>query len=164
MPAGATAAIVNLTATEGSGAGFVAAFPCGSTPLVSSLNFAAGQNVANAAIVKLAADGTLCLRSNAAVQAIVDITGYLTSTTAIVPVDPVRVGDTREDAVPVCNLGVVQAGASWQWIDLATGCLRRRLPDASGVAGHELRRHLVRLLHRGDRGQPRRSTSSIGTA
>ena len=123
VAAGATAAIVNLTATEGSGAGFVAAFPCGSTPLVSSLNFAAGQNVANAAIVKLAPDGTLCLRSNAAVQAIVDVTGYLTSATAIVPVDPVRVGDTREDAAPVCNLGIVQAGASWQWIDLATGAL-----------------------------------------
>jgi hypothetical protein len=123
VPAGATAAIVNLTATEGTGAGFVAAFPCGSTPLVSSLNFAAGQNIANAAIVKLAPDGTMCLRSNAAVQAVVDIAGYLMSATAIVPVDPVRVADTREDAAPVCNLGVVQVGSGWQWIDLGTGVL-----------------------------------------
>ena len=123
VPPGATAAIVNLTATEGTGAGFVAAFPCGSTPLVSSLNFAAGQNIANAAIVKLAPDGTMCLRSNAAVQAVVDIAGYLTSATAIVPVDPVRVADTREDAAPVCNLGIVQVGSGWQWIDLANGAV-----------------------------------------
>ncbi len=124
VPFGATGAILNLTATEGSGTGYVAAFPCGGEPpLVSSLNFGAGQNVANAAIVKLAPDGSFCLRSNSPVHAIVDIAGYLTSTAAFVPLVPERIGDTREDAQPLCNLGIVETEGRWQWIDLATGAL-----------------------------------------
>lgn len=122
VPSGATAAIVNLTATEGTAAGYVSAYPCGgSPPLVSSLNFGVAQSIANAAFVKLAPDGTLCLRSNVPVHGIVDISGYLSSADALVPVDPVRVADTREEAAPLCDLGVVQVGTGWQWYDLATG-------------------------------------------
>ena len=54
VPIDASAAIVNLTATNGTEAGYAAAFPCGgAVPAVSNLNFTAGANVANLAIVEL---------------------------------------------------------------------------------------------------------------
>ena len=131
VPASASAALVNLTATEGTGAGFAAAFPCGvGVPLVSNLNFAVGQNVANAAIVKLAADGTMCLNSNLSVDMVVDVTGYVTGTGALVPITPSRLLDTREGVEPACGFGVRRLGLGEsptpgvELYDLATGASR----------------------------------------
>lgn len=107
VPAGVSAVLVNLTATEGTGGGFAAAFPCGvGVPLVSNLNFARNQNVANAALVKLAPDGTMCLRANLPVHLVVDVTGYVTGSSALVPITPTRLIDTREGLEPPCGLGI----------------------------------------------------------
>ncbi|MFN8022829.1 MAG: hypothetical protein U0Q03_14985 [Acidimicrobiales bacterium] len=107
VPAGAAAVLVNLTATEGTGGGYAAAFPCGvGVPLVSNLNFARGQNVANAALVKLAPDGTMCLRANLPVHLVVDVTGYVTGPTALVPITPTRLIDSRDEVAPRCGLGI----------------------------------------------------------
>jgi hypothetical protein len=107
VPAGATAAIVNLTATNGIDAGYAAAFPCGGTvPLVSNLNFTRGANVANLAIVRLAADGTMCLTANRSVDVIVDVLGYLGGTTDLVAVEPSRLFDSREGIEPKCGIAL----------------------------------------------------------
>lgn len=107
VPAGATAALVNLTATEAADAGFAAAFPCGvGVPLVSNLNYGRGQNVANAAVVKLAADGTMCLTANKVMHAVVDVAGYVTGASALVPVTPRRLLDSREGVEPRCQQGI----------------------------------------------------------
>ena len=95
VPADATAAIVNLTATGGSATGYAAAFPCGgAVPTVSNLNFTAGANVANLAIVKLAGDGTMCLTANRAVDVVVDVLGYTGGQAAFVPLVPARLYDS----------------------------------------------------------------------
>lgn len=123
VPAGALAAIVNLTATESTLAGYVTAWPCDQPrPLASNLNFLAGQNVANFALVHLAADGSLCLASNTAVHGIVDIAGYVTSSAAYVPLSPSRIADTRDDADAICDLGVTEiANGARSWVSVATG-------------------------------------------
>ena len=133
VPAGASAALVNLTATNGVAPGWLAAYPCDTAPPeVSNLNFNKNQNVANAAVVKLAADGTFCVRANQAVDLVVDVTGYTTGTQWIVPLPPKRVHDTRNDATPECNLAVVKHGdGSRSWVDLSTGAIRNPLPIAS---------------------------------
>ena len=83
VPAGAQAAIVNLTVAGGSGAaGFVTAYACGSPlPLASNLNFGAGDVVANAAVVPVAADGSLCLHASTPTNLVVDVAGAVTPTT-----------------------------------------------------------------------------------
>jgi hypothetical protein len=74
---GVGAVSLNLTATNPDAAGFVTAFPCGTTPpFVSNLNFRAGQTVANAALATLSADGKLCFFSNVPTDIIADINGW----------------------------------------------------------------------------------------
>ena len=120
VPEDATAAIVNLTATGAAATGYAAAFPCsGAVPLVSNLNFTAGANVANLAIVKLG-DGSLCLTANRAVDIVVDILGYTEGDSALVPITPSRLYDSRLGVGPQCNIAIRPAGSWVEMVDLAT--------------------------------------------
>lgn len=122
VPAGATAALVNLTATQGSAAGWVAAYPCDvAPPEVSNLNFGAKTDVANAAVVKLAADGSFCVRANQPVDLIVDLVGFTTGSTAVMPLPPSRLYDSRDSAVATCNVGVGRAFEGFEILNLASG-------------------------------------------
>ena len=77
IPAGSTSAVVNLTATGATAAGFVAAYPCDqATPTVSNLNFDGGAAVANLATVRLSSTGTLCLTASARTHLIADVAGW----------------------------------------------------------------------------------------
>ena len=77
VSAGASTVVVNVTVTEPEAAGFVTVYPCGiDPPLASNLNFAGGQTVANAAIVKVGAGGTICLFNSQPTHLIVDVAGY----------------------------------------------------------------------------------------
>jgi len=107
VPAGATAVIANLTATEATAAGWMSAFPCGPVPPVSNVNYSAGQNIANHAYVPIV-NGRFCLVSNQQTHAVVDIAGYVTGAAAFVPMTPERLYDSREQAKVKCNLGVSQ--------------------------------------------------------
>lgn len=137
VPSTALAAIVNLTATESTMPGFVTAWPCDAPrPLASNLNYFPGQNVANFAIVRLAADGSLCLASNAPVHAIVDVAGYVTSSSALVPLTPSRIADTRDDADDTCELGVTEpTNGVRSWVDLRTGSLGASIAGAPSALG-----------------------------
>jgi len=80
VPAGATSAVVNLTATATSAAGYVAAYPCDQArPSVSNLNFDGGTSAANLASVRLSATGTLCLSANVGTHLVADIAGWYTN-------------------------------------------------------------------------------------
>jgi RHS repeat-associated protein len=83
IPASANAVAGNVTAVDPSGAGHLTAFPGdGTLPLVSTLNFGAGQSRANNAVLSLAADGsgTLALRpfivGGGHVDVVLDVSGY----------------------------------------------------------------------------------------
>ncbi len=92
-----SAAGLNITVTAPAGDGWVQAYPCGTTPpIASTVNFRAGQTVANAAFVKLGSDGRVCLRSLSATHLVVDRTASLGPASGYyVPADPRRLSDTR---------------------------------------------------------------------
>ncbi|MEV4615740.1 PKD domain-containing protein [Kitasatospora sp. NPDC049258] len=82
VPAGGrvTAVLLNLTATQASADTHVTAFPGSTAPTASNLNVRAGQDVANAVLVPVAADGTVALSNhNGQVQLIADVQGYYTT-------------------------------------------------------------------------------------
>lgn len=77
MPsAGVSAVVLNITAVLPDRNGYVIAFPCGDRPLSSNLNFAADDVVANAVIAPVGPDGTVCFYSNAALDLVVDASGW----------------------------------------------------------------------------------------
>ena len=79
VPAGALAAVFNLTVTSPKSFGFATAYPAGSArPNASNLNFATGQTVPNLVSVPIGADGkvTLFNRSSGSAQLIADLAGY----------------------------------------------------------------------------------------
>jgi hypothetical protein len=78
VPAGATAASINLTATAPTGAGFLTADSTASGG-TSTANFSPGQTVANLVVTRLASNGTMTIvnRSYGTVHVVADVEGYL---------------------------------------------------------------------------------------
>jgi hypothetical protein len=73
----ASAAILNVTVTEPVTAGFVTVYPCGlARPTASSVNFVAGQTVANAVVATVGGGGKVCLFTSTATHLVVDVNGY----------------------------------------------------------------------------------------
>ena len=73
------AAIVNLTAVEPTGRGFMTLYPCGSTvPTVSNLNVVAGAIVANRAVVSTGGSNQFCVFSNVDTDVVIDVEGLIT--------------------------------------------------------------------------------------
>jgi hypothetical protein len=73
---GVDAAIINLTAINPEGRGFATSYACGTRPLASSLNYAAGQVVANELIAKLSPTGTICIFTLDTAHFVIDAVGY----------------------------------------------------------------------------------------
>jgi hypothetical protein len=102
IPAGSTAAVVNLTAANGVRPGYMTAFPCGQpAPNASNVNFFASEARAVGAIVGLGLGSTLCVIADTTVHVIVDVTGFYAPAPAFGPtavVEPTagrRVVDSR---------------------------------------------------------------------
>lgn len=100
---GVSAVLVTLTATGATAEGFLTAVPApGLQPTTSNINFAAGQTVANAAVVPLGPDGRISISNGGSdeVQVIADVSGYFlagpaTTTGAFSPIGADRLVDTR---------------------------------------------------------------------
>ncbi|MEP7113015.1 MAG: hypothetical protein ABI862_07105 [Ilumatobacteraceae bacterium] len=97
IPADATAVSLNLTVTNPRSPGFLTAYPCDEDrPLASNVNFTSDNTVAGAAIVPLAADGSVCVYTNADTHLIVDVMGSFSGADAYIRAGPKRLTDTRE--------------------------------------------------------------------
>jgi hypothetical protein len=107
-PASVSALVVNVTATQTSGLGFVQALPAGRDQDIgrtSTLNLTDGATSANTVIVPVTASGVALyaeLGPGGSTHLIADVTGYITSTVApesdrgrFVPVRPGRAFDSR---------------------------------------------------------------------
>ena len=101
IPADAGAVVLNVTAVGYASNGWLTLFPSGQpVPATSTVNFDSDQYaIANNAIVKIGSGGYVCVNAgNAAAHAILDATGYVTSTglsqVAMLP-SPQRLADTR---------------------------------------------------------------------
>jgi hypothetical protein len=105
---------VNITVTQPKAVGYIAAFPTGSAPYSSTLNFLPNQTVPNAAIVSIGAGGSITMKNASAGTShlIVDVTGYYRTATSkvpgvYVPQTPVRVADSRVTGVVGPNADLV---------------------------------------------------------
>ena len=118
---GVTAVALNVTALAAEPGGYLTLYPDGTTtPSTSNLNYGNGAIVQNLAAVKVGSDGKIALRnsSSGTVQLIADLTGYYTTAGghAFVPVDPVRVLDTRNGTGQQSSHGIPAApmsNATW---------------------------------------------------
>ncbi|GIF74285.1 right-handed parallel beta-helix repeat-containing protein [Asanoa siamensis] len=105
LPAGTTAAVVNLTATSPTNTGLFTAFPPGAAvPTASNLNFVSGQTVNNMVIAPVV-DGKVAFAhtGKGTVQLIVDLAGWFApgAGDAYLPTSPTRLLDTRSTSTPV---------------------------------------------------------------
>ena len=109
-PSGATAVVLNLTATTAAGGGYVTVWPCNQPrPTASSLNMErVGQTVANLVVSGIAPDGTVCVFTNVATNLIVDVQGWFVGSD-YTAMNPTRLMDTRKPALS--PTGAVKSGA-----------------------------------------------------
>ncbi|MBR7826120.1 right-handed parallel beta-helix repeat-containing protein [Actinospica sp. MGRD01-02] len=137
VPDGAAAVALTVTATNIAGGGFVVAYPDGTTePNASNLNFGKGQTVANTVIVKLGTDGAVVLKNNGTgtLDLIADLQGFYAVTgSGLVPVNDVRVLDTRSSKTTIPAGGTVKVNlGSYTGITTAALNLTVTNPKAGG--------------------------------
>ncbi|GIF70296.1 hypothetical protein Ais01nite_83310 [Asanoa ishikariensis] len=105
VPAGTTAAVLNLTATKPTTSGHITVFPPGATlPTTSNVNFVTGQTVNNMVIAPVV-NGKVAFGfgGSGTVHLLADLTGWFGpgGTDAYLPTAPTRILDTRTTATPV---------------------------------------------------------------
>jgi hypothetical protein len=107
--AGVGAVSLTVTVTDPVAAGYLTVYACGQRELVSSLNFVAGQTVANTVIAPLSANGSVCVFSSAATDVLADINGWFAAGHGFTPIGPVRAFDTRAGQSPQALRSVPKA-------------------------------------------------------
>ena len=96
IPAGAAAAMVNLTVVSPGGAGYATIFPCTPTPPERvNINYTSGAVVANSVTATLDANGDACIFTLAAADLLIDSNGFVPSDSGIGTLTPARLLDTR---------------------------------------------------------------------
>lgn len=119
MPAGASAVVLNVTATDTTSFGYLTVYPGpGSPPGSSNLNWAPGQTVPNRVTVALAPGGTVSIYNfSGSADVVVDLNGYYTGPaqaggTVFHPMTPLRAYDTRTSGTPAGSapVDVILAG------------------------------------------------------
>jgi len=110
---GAVSAVsLNVTATGTSASkygGYVTAYPCGTRPNASNLNFVSNQTIPNAVIVPVSATGTVCFYVYGQADLIADVNGWFAGGSGFNSLTPVRVFDTRSGSggVPIAKVGAL---------------------------------------------------------
>jgi autotransporter family porin len=98
--AGAAAVALNVTVTQPQADGYVVAYPCGgAVPATSTVNFRAGEDVANLTVVA-PASGNVCFLSSVPTHLLVDSFGWVPSGGGLIAQPPGRLLDTRQSNWP----------------------------------------------------------------
>ncbi|MEU9250663.1 hypothetical protein AB0D66_02270 [Streptomyces sp. NPDC048270] len=118
VPQGVKAVALNVTVTGPKEAGHLIVHPSGGRiPLASSVNFTAGQTVANAVIVPVGPDGSISIRNNAwaGTDVVVDVVGYYSpeSKGAFMALSPMRWLDTRDPEGTISEISGAIAGRDY---------------------------------------------------
>ncbi|KGN37049.1 DUF1524 domain-containing protein [Knoellia subterranea] len=111
VPAGASAVVLNVTATQTAGGGWLQVMPAdgrASAGAYSNLNLMrVGQTAAGLATVPLAANGAASIYTSVATHLLADVAGYYTGASEeasgrglFVPISPTRIKDTRSGMKP----------------------------------------------------------------
>ncbi len=102
VPTDAAAVMLNVTAVQPDGPGYLTVYPCGAPrPLASNVNFKTGDVVPNAVLAKIGEQGSVCVYTNAAVDLIVDINGYVPAGGSLGSVVPAWALDSRPGGATV---------------------------------------------------------------
>lgn len=91
---------LNVTVTNPVDAGYLTVYSCATRELVSSVNFVAGQTVANAVLAAVSAAGTVCFFASVTTDIVVDINGWVKAGSDFTGLNPRRVLDTRAGQSP----------------------------------------------------------------
>jgi uncharacterized delta-60 repeat protein len=128
---GATAVVVNVTAVQPTGAGYLTIWPDGTRPTVSNLNVPqAGQTIAGHATVRLGADGAIRVAPSTSTHLLVDVVGWFTGPGAATSIAGLFVG-TRPTRVIDSRGGWTTVGGAGNPDPVATGVpVPRRGADA----------------------------------
>jgi dienelactone hydrolase len=147
MPAAATTASLNVTATDATSNGFLTVYPCGgSAPTASNVNVVVGQTVPNAVVTKLGPRGTVCVYASAPMHVVIDLQGWFDGATATLGVPITPPAWERHDAGVGTRLGYMaylppgyasNPGRTWPTIVFLHG---------SGEAGAGTGADLARML------------------
>jgi hypothetical protein len=76
VPVTANAVLINFTITAPRAAGYGTAWPSGAWPGTSSINFAAGQDIAATTVVGCGPSATITIQSNTVTDFLIDVIGY----------------------------------------------------------------------------------------
>ena len=131
VPSDATAVALNVTVTDTTAASYLSVYPSGgSRPVVSNLNWVAGETVPNLVIVPVGAGGQVTFYNHSGqTNVLVDLEGYFAPETSgsaagsYVPLVPARITDTRAGS------GFPNAGSTL----VAGGSLNVQVTGAGGV-------------------------------
>jgi hypothetical protein len=139
VPAGATAALVNVAITGATGSGYVTVESCRATPdglrAWSNGNYAPGTTTSNLAVAPLDGSGRFCVYVASPVHVVVDLQGFVsTSGSRVLAPTVSRVLDTRASggARPGGSVVQVPAGAPLD----AVGALANLAVVAPSAAGY----------------------------
>ncbi len=94
-PEGTAAVVLNLTATETEGGGYVVVEPCALPTATSALNVSAGATTANLVVAPVSETGTVCLRTQRPAHLLLDLFGWFPADASYHAIRPLRLLDTR---------------------------------------------------------------------
>jgi hypothetical protein len=142
VPAGATAAVLNVTASAPTSAGYLTVYPEGGTaPATSNVNFTAGETVANLVTVPLSSAGGISVANFAGTTAVdVDVEGYYSTGGAGLynPVSPVRVEGTLAAGAPIAANTAVPVTVTGTTIPTSATAVVVNLTAAGGTSASYL--------------------------
>jgi len=96
VPNDAAAAVINITATETDGEGYLTVYPCDDDqPNTSTLNYADNDTIAAVTVTAVDPGGDTCIYSHAVAHLVIDVTAYLPNPTTYT-LDNTRLLDTRD--------------------------------------------------------------------
>jgi hypothetical protein len=139
VPAGTAAVVLNVTVTGPQKAGYLRVYPDSPTvPGTSSLNFSAGETVANLVIVPLTNDiADIYNSSPGTVQVIADLAGYFAAGApdSFVPYGPIRTDDTRGTSFgPLKPLATYNVGSAYpDLVDANGSCFAPACPPPVAI-------------------------------
>ena len=96
VPVDAGAVVLNVTAVNPAGKGFLTVYPCDQPrPNSSNVNFVGGVNIANLVVAKVSPSGTVCIYTSQTTHVIADVAGAIPKTAPYQSLVPARLMDTR---------------------------------------------------------------------
>jgi hypothetical protein len=101
--------VVNLTAVNARGGGYVTVYPCGEpVPRASNLNISTQRARGNGALVRLGANDRLCVYSSQTTDLVIDVNGLILRGGSLELTPAVRLTDTRPNGSSVDGQAVGQ--------------------------------------------------------